>query len=68
MELIPEERLLAAAIRLAIKDATKHKSEHIRAEAWRWLWMVAPRVAERAGLSELELYQIAEKLQRKAQY
>jgi hypothetical protein len=37
-----EESLLAAAIRLAIKDACQEKNERLRAEALRWLWWVAP--------------------------
>lgn len=44
------ERLFAAALKLAIKDATRHKQEHTRYEAAQWLWTIAPTVAQRAGV------------------
>lgn len=50
MELTPEERLFAAMLRNAIRDATRHTNEHVRAEAARWLWSVAPTIAQRVGL------------------
>ena len=50
MELTPEERLFAAMLRNAIRDATHHTNAKVRAEAARWLWTVAPTIAERAGL------------------
>lgn len=46
----PEEMLLAAMVRQAIRDATQSKQEHVRYEAARWLWTVSPAVAERAGV------------------
>jgi hypothetical protein len=46
MQLTPEEKLLAAALRLAIRYACKHPNEHVREEARRWLWDHAPGVAE----------------------
>jgi hypothetical protein len=46
-------------MRLAIKDA-QGKNERLRAEALRWLWWVAPSVAERMGVpAEIDI--IAEK-------
>lgn len=49
MELTPEELLLAALLRRAIKDA-QGKQERVREEAARWLWTFAPTIAERAKL------------------
>jgi hypothetical protein len=46
VELMPEELLLAALVRRAIKDA-QGKQERVREEAARWLWDHAPRIAER---------------------
>lgn len=48
----PEELLLAALLRVAIKDALQHRNEHIRREAARWLWWVAPSVAARVGVPQ----------------
>lgn len=49
-ELSPEEVLLAAIVRRAIKDAQQHKDARLRDEAAAFLWMVAPCVAERVDL------------------
>jgi hypothetical protein len=49
VELYPEELLLAALMRRAIKDA-QGKQERVREEAARWLWEHAPVVAARAGV------------------
>jgi hypothetical protein len=48
MELMPEELLLAAMVRLAIRDATQCKNKRLQADALRWLWWVTPGIAERA--------------------
>lgn len=48
LELTPEERLLAATIKLAIRDAKAAKSDHTRNEAREFLWTVAPTVAKLA--------------------
>ena len=48
-DLLPEEKLLAAMVRLAIKDA-KGKQERWRDDARRWLWWVVPSVAQRVGV------------------
>jgi hypothetical protein len=50
LELTPEERLFAAVIRAAIKDALSAKQPQVRYEAIVFLWMVCPCVAERAKL------------------
>lgn len=52
MELTPEEMLLAALLRRAIKDA-QGKQERVREEAARWLWEHAPTIAERAGVAQI---------------
>lgn len=54
MELTPEEMLLAALLRRAIKDAQacSGTQERVREEASRWLWTVAPSIAERAGVTK----------------
>jgi hypothetical protein len=49
VELQPEELLLAALVRRAIKDA-QGKQERVREEAAQWLWDHAPAIAERAGV------------------
>jgi hypothetical protein len=49
MGLQPEELLLAAFMRRAIKDA-QEGNERIREEARKCLWEHAPRIAERAGV------------------
>jgi hypothetical protein len=41
-DLTPEERVLVALVRLAIRDAQQCKNERLREEATRWLWWVAP--------------------------
>lgn len=50
VDLTPEELLLAAIVRLAIRDAIQGKKEKLRDEALRWLWWFAPTIAERAGV------------------
>jgi hypothetical protein len=54
MELMPEELLLAALVRRAIKDAQDGK-ERVREEARTWLWEHAPGIAERAELPQADI-------------
>jgi hypothetical protein len=49
-DLDPHERFLAGIVRLAVRDAQEGRNEILRQEALRWLWNVAPTVAERAQL------------------
>lgn len=51
----PEEALLAAIIRQAIKDATRHGSEKVRTEAAIFLWMVVPTIAAQAAVPDVKL-------------
>lgn len=53
VELTPEEALLAAALRRAIRDAKEASSECVRTEAAQWLWTVAPSIAHRANVPQL---------------
>jgi hypothetical protein len=46
-DLMQEERLFAALVRLAIKDAIQAKNEQLREEAIAFLWWFAPTIAER---------------------
>lgn len=57
VELEPAERLLAAVIRTALKDARQDKNLHQRNEALRFLWSVAPIVAKRMGLPAVDVQQ-----------
>jgi hypothetical protein len=50
VDLTPEERLLAALVRLSIRDALQHRNAHIRREAASWLWWICPAIAARAGV------------------
>jgi hypothetical protein len=45
VELQPEELLLAALVRRAIKDA-QAGNERVREDSLRWLWWVAPGIAQ----------------------
>lgn len=51
-ELDPEERLLVAIVRLAIKDAQQDQNVRQRYEARKWLSSVAPRVMAHLGISD----------------
>jgi hypothetical protein len=46
----PEELLLAALVRQAIRDAMQTENVWLRDEALQWLWWVAPGIAERAEM------------------
>lgn len=49
-ELDPVERLLAAVIKAAIRDAQQERDKRLREEAAQWLWDVASGVAEKAPM------------------
>lgn len=53
--LLPEERLLAAAIRTAIRDATRAKETKVRTEAAAFVWTVSPTIAERACVPHVDV-------------
>ena len=48
MHLTPEEQMIVALVRRAIRDAKESRCEKLRAEAATWLWSVAPTVARQA--------------------
>ncbi len=50
----PAEELLAAVLKRAIHDAKADRSDKVRYEAAAWLWDVAPVVAERAGVEQID--------------
>lgn len=50
----PEERLFAALVRQAIRDAQRSKSPQLRDDALHFLWTVAPLVAVRLNLPQKE--------------
>jgi hypothetical protein len=51
---MPEELLLIALVKRALKDA-KDRRERLCEEAACWLWTVAPTIAERAGVTQLSI-------------
>ena len=51
-DLCPDELLLIALIRRALKDA-QDSNPKLRDEATQWLWWFAPTVAQRAGAPQI---------------